>query len=122
MKRLIIIAMLLTCPAAWAAELTASWYSVDSLKAEGSWEKWKGVTSSGETFMDSRDTAACNLYPVGTCLRVTSLNSGRSVVVRVNDKIARRFGKTRIDLSKGAFQKISDLGRGLEKVRIEEVI
>lgn len=122
MKRLLIIAMLLvSCSAARAQEMTASWYSVESLKAEGSWKKWKGVTKSGEVFVDSRDTAACNLYPLGSCLRVTSLDSGRSVVVRVNDRIAKRFGRTRIDLSRGAFLKIGELRRGIERVTVEAI-
>lgn len=43
-------------------------------------------TASGEPYDDSARTAAHKSYPLGTRLKVTHLGTGRSVVVRVNDR------------------------------------
>ena len=57
--------------------------------------------------------------PFGTQLRVTNLESGRSVVVRVNDRGPnKRLGRL-IDLTQSAFAKIADPARGLTRVRVE---
>lgn len=104
---------------AWASELTASYYSKASCIKEGTWQKWGGHTANGEHFSDDKFTCATNLYRFGTILRVVSVRSGKSVRVVVNDRISKRFGKTRIDLSPAAFSKISSLERGLEKVTVE---
>ncbi len=99
--------------------LTASWYSIESLKKEGTWKLTKGVMANGDKFRDEGFTCACRLYPLGTRLRVTNLENGRDVEVRVTDKIGKRFATKRIDLSKAAFQKICDLDKGLCKVKVE---
>jgi len=45
-----------------------------------------GRTSNGETARASRMTAAHRTLPIGTLVRVTNRRSGRSVVVRINDR------------------------------------
>jgi len=100
--------------------LKASWYSVESLKKEGTFKYSKGVMANGKLFRNDGATAACNLFPLGTTLRITS-TSGRSVIVKVTDRINKRFTKTRIDLSKGAFAQIADLKQGLIPVIVEVV-
>jgi len=94
---------------------TASWYS----------EKSPGVkktTANMEVFDDADMTCAMWNVPFHQKLRVTNLENGRSVVVRVNDRGPhKRFvreGRV-IDLSKGAFCKISALNQGLIAVKIE---
>lgn len=61
-------------------------------------------TASGEAFNPSALTAAHRTLPFGTQVRVTNLNNGRSVVVRVNDRLGDPA--IAIDLSSGAAQAI----------------
>ncbi|MFQ6778426.1 MAG: septal ring lytic transglycosylase RlpA family protein [Alphaproteobacteria bacterium] len=62
-------------------------------------------TSNGETFDSSQMLATSKTLPLPTIARVTNLNNGNSVVVRVNNR--GPFVNTRImDLSPAAAQKI----------------
>jgi len=76
-------------------------------------------TSSGEVFDQDELTAAHMTFAFGTRVRVTLLSTGRSVVVRINDRFpnARRV----IDLSRGAARRIGLIGPGTGKVRLEVV-
>jgi rare lipoprotein A (peptidoglycan hydrolase) len=56
-------------------------------------------------------TAAHNSLPIGTMVRVTAVNSGRSVVVRINDRGIQ--SDAIIDLSSDAFAQIAPLGAGV---------
>src|SRR5581483_10250701 len=51
-----------------------------------SYYSYPGRTANGERYNPSQLTAAHRTLPFGTKLQVTNLNSGRSVVVRVNDR------------------------------------
>ena len=62
-------------------------------------------TSSGETFQENRLTVASRTLPMESQIRVTNLNNGRSVVVRINDRGPYVHGRG-IDLSEGARGKI----------------
>ena len=104
-----------------AEELKASWYSIESLKQEGTWKISKGRCADGSYFNDNNFTCACRLYPLGALLRVTNLDSGKSVLVRVTDRIGIRFARTRIDLSKMAFLQLGKLERGLISVKVEKI-
>jgi rare lipoprotein A len=73
-------------------------------------------TASGEIFRPEAMTAASNQYPLGTTLRVTA--SGRSVVVRVNDRTAKKYAD-RIDLTPAAFTKLAPLKTGLVEAQVE---
>lgn len=68
-------------------------------------------TASGEAY-DPRDfTAAHRSLPFGTRVRVTDVQSGRSVVVRINDR--GPWGKERlIDISRAAANEIGLARRG----------
>lgn len=59
-------------------------------------------------------TAAHNSLPFGTMVRVTAVNSGRSVVVRINDRGIQ--SDAIIDLSSEAFSQIAPLGAGVISV------
>lgn len=74
------------------------------------------VTFSGEKFDMNKMTAASNHFPIGTKLKVTNIENGKSVIVRVNDK--GNFDRYTIDLSKGAFKKIADLKTGRIKIKV----
>src|SRR5262245_24349767 len=65
-----------------------------------------GPTASGERFDRHALTAAHRTLPMGTIVRVTELRSGRSVVVRINDRGPYGDHSRIIDLSEAAARKI----------------
>lgn len=74
-------------------------------------------TASGERFNPSDMTAAHRTLPFGTKLRVTDPSTGRSVIVRVNDR--GPFHKSRIlDLSEAAARELGIVRRGRALVEI----
>ena len=117
------IAFLIICVSAHAEPitLTASWYSIDSLKKEGTFKYSKGVMANGKVFNDNNFTCACRLYPLGSILRITNLSNGKSVEARVTDRIGKRFANSRVDLSRSAFLKIADLKQEIVKVSVEQI-
>lgn len=73
-------------------------------------------TASGESFDPNAMTAAHRTLPFGSKVRVTNVNTGRSVVVRVNDR--GPFHRSRvIDVSKAAARELGMVGSG--KARVE---
>jgi len=66
-------------------------------------------------------TAACNIFPRGTLLKVTNIANGKSITVKVNDTGGFRLPII-VDLSKYAFGKIGYLYQGRIKVKVEEVL
>jgi rare lipoprotein A len=95
-------------PAGPAVEGIASFY----------WQSRK--TASGERFDRTALTAAHRTLPFDTRARVTHLKSGRSVVVRINDRGPFRPGRI-IDLSPAAARAIGLDGDGLARVSVEVV-
>ena len=75
-------------------------------------------TASGEIFTQGKLTAAHLTLPFGTSLRVTNLENGRVVVVRVNDRGPYVSGRI-IDLSRRAAAELDFVRQGLTEVRIE---
>lgn len=74
-------------------------------------------TASGERFDPDGMTAAHRSLPFGTRLRVTDPSTGRSVIVRVNDR--GPFHKSRIlDLSEAAARELGIVRRGRAVVEI----
>jgi rare lipoprotein A len=74
-------------------------------------------TSSGETFDQDDLTAAHYDWAFGTRVRVTLLSTGKSVVVRINDRFPRR--DRIIDVSRGTARAIGLIGPGTGRVRLE---
>lgn len=74
-------------------------------------------TASGERYDPKKLTAANRTLPLGTRLRVTRVDTGRSVVVTVNDR--GPFGKRRriLDLSRAAAEKLDMIGAGHAEVQ-----
>ena len=66
-------------------------------------------TASGETFNTNDMTAAHRTLPFGTKVRVVNKKTGRSVVVRINDRGPYAHGRV-IDLSKASAQAIGISG------------
>jgi rare lipoprotein A len=75
-------------------------------------------TANGESFNQYAMTAAHRTLPFGTQVRVTNLNNGRSVVVRINDRGPFSGGRV-LDLSKGAASQLGVISSGVAPVRID---
>jgi rare lipoprotein A len=87
----------------------ASWYGA----------VWNGrKTASGETFDETKLTAAHKTLPLGTLVRVTNLDSMRSVIVKINDRGTLAPNRV-IDLSSAAAQELGMLEKGLVNVKLE---
>lgn len=74
-------------------------------------------TSSGEVFDSHRFTAASRTLPLGSYARVTNLDNGQSVVVRVNDR-GPYVGRRGIDLSQAAADRLGFRREGLARVQV----
>jgi rare lipoprotein A len=74
-------------------------------------------TASGEVYRRNDLTAASRSLPLGTRVRVTNLSTGRSVVVRINDRGPYVHGRG-IDLSERAARQIGLNHSGVARVSI----
>ena len=97
-----------------AAETKVSSYGLASFYSEGT------RTASGEQFNPNAMTAAHPNLPFGTRLRVTDVSTGRSVVVRVNDRGPFVPGRV-VDVSYSAAATLGIIGRGTAKVKLDVV-
>ncbi len=77
-------------------------------------------TASGETFDMNALTAAHSSLPFGTLVRVTSLENGRHVNVRITDRVPRRQ-RVAINLSRASAEELLMLDRGVTRVRLSIV-
>lgn len=77
-------------------------------------------TASGEKFDGRELTAAHRTLPFGTKLRVTDVKTGRSVVVRVNDRGPYVRGRI-VDVSYSAARSLGMIGKGVANVRLDVV-
>jgi rare lipoprotein A len=83
-----------------------------------SWYALRSRTASGEMMNPSAMTAAHKTLPLGSRVKVTNLNNGKAVVVRINDRGPFIKGRL-IDLSRGAAQRLGFVGAGHTRVQIE---
>ena len=77
-------------------------------------------TANGERFNTNAMTAAHRSLPFGTRVRVTNLENGRRVVVRVDDRGPYVGGRV-IDLSAAAARHLDMVEDGVVRVRVEVV-
>lgn len=75
-------------------------------------------TASGERFNQHGLTAAHRKLPLGTKAKVTNLDNGRSVEVKINDRGPYVRGRI-IDLSKAAAERLGMKEAGTSPVRLE---
>ena len=87
----------------------ATWYGSG---AQGNY------TASGEVFNMYDYTAAHKYLPFGTKVRVTDVNSGKSVIVRINDRGPFGAGRV-IDLSYQAASSLGIVSQGVANVKLE---
>ena len=78
------------------------------------------ITASGERFDQEALTAAHRTLPFGTTVRVTRNDTGKSVVVRINDRGPFRTERI-IDLSRAAADRLGMLDSGLVAVSVEVI-
>ena len=75
-------------------------------------------TANGERFDPAQLTAAHRTLPFGSQVRVTNPRTGRSVVVRINDRGPFVRGRT-IDLSRAAAEQVGIVSAGHGEVQLE---
>lgn len=87
----------------------------------GSWygDEFAGrLTANGEIFEPSLVSAAHKTLPMPSVVRVTNLDNGRSLVVRVNDRGPFVSGRI-IDLSREAARLLGFQKKGIARVRVQ---
>ncbi|GED21848.1 septal ring lytic transglycosylase RlpA family protein [Halomonas halmophila] len=90
---------------------TASWYG----------KKFHGyATANGEIYDMYKMSAAHRTLPLPTFARVTNLDNGRSVIVRVNDR-GPFHSKRVIDLSYAAASRLDIVDEGTGRVKVEAI-
>lgn len=77
-------------------------------------------TANGEIYDMNELTAAHPSYPFNTLVNVTNLSNGKSVEVRINDRMPQFKGRT-IDLSLAAAKKIEMINSGIQEVKLEVI-
>ena len=75
-------------------------------------------TATGEKFSHHNATAACNVLPLGSWVKVTNLRNGKSIVVRTNDRLHPNTRRI-IDLTKNGAHQLGYVKMGLTRVKIE---
>lgn len=95
----------------------ASWYGNESGR----------MTANGEAFNPNGLTAAHKYLPIPMFVQVTNLETGKSIIVRVNDRgpfprdQAPGSGDRIIDLSMGAAKRLGFYAKGTAMVRVEAI-
>lgn len=74
-------------------------------------------TTSGEPYKPAEMTAAHASLPLNSYVKVHNLLNGKSVIVRVNDRMSRR-SRYVIDVSHAAAKKLGIVGAGMGKVKL----
>ncbi len=77
-------------------------------------------TANGEIFSQEKFTAACNVLPLGTWIKVTNLKNGKWVIVKTNDRLHPKM-KRLVDLTRAAATQLNYISRGVAKVKVEVV-
>ena len=80
-------------------------------------------TSNDEIFRHNKLTAASNKFKLGTWLRVTNISNGKSVIVRINDRMHPKMAKKGriVDLSRTGAKKLDFINKGITRVKVEIV-
>ena len=77
-------------------------------------------TASGEPYDPNDLTAASRNLPIGSTVKVTNPETGRSVKVRINDRGPFVHGRS-LDLSKRAAERIGIVHKGVARVKVTRV-
>ena len=77
-------------------------------------------TANGEVYNMNDLTAAHPSYEFNTIVKVTNLSNGKSVEVRINDRMPQFKGRI-IDLSFAAAKEIEMINAGIQEVKLEVI-
>jgi rare lipoprotein A len=77
-------------------------------------------TASGEIFNQKSYTCASNIFPLGTWLRITNVKNGKTVIVKVNDRMHPKMKRV-VDLSKVAAEDLGMIKSGIAQVEVENL-
>ena len=100
----------------------ASWYGEETRRLPGGY-----MTANGELFNPNALTAAHKYLPLPIHVKVTNLENGKSIIVRVNDRgpfpsdYNPDSGKRIIDLSRGAAEQLGFVEQGVARVHVETI-
>ena len=75
-------------------------------------------TASGEIYRNEILSAACNVLPLNTWIRITNLANNNSIIAKINDRLHPK-NKRLIDLSKSAATQLGYVSSGLTNVKVE---
>lgn len=89
----------------------ASWYGDES----------GNRTANGEKFRPDWITAAHTTLPLPTYAEVTALDTGRRIIVRINDRGPFARDRRIIDLSRGAAEALGIKAQGVAPVRVRRI-
>jgi rare lipoprotein A len=91
------------------------YYGVASYYAD----KFNGrQTATGASYSHKGMTAACNVLPLGTRIKVTNLRNRKSLILTVNDRLHPKNNRL-VDLTKSAAEKLGYTKNGLARVKVE---
>lgn len=74
--------------------------------------------ANGRLYSRDKLTAACNVLPLNTWIKVTSILNGRTVIVKVTDRLHKKNTRL-VDLSRASARRLNMLSHGLMKVKVE---
>ena len=82
------------------------------------------LTATGEKFRNEKLTAASNNLPLNTWVLVTNTKNGKTVVLRINDRMHPRMAKKGrvVDVSVRVARKLDFVEAGLTKVKVETLV
>jgi rare lipoprotein A len=75
-------------------------------------------TADGEIFTQKKLSAASNIIPMNSWVRITNLRNKKHVVLRINDRMHPKNPRL-IDLSLAAAKRLRYTGRGIVRVKVE---
>jgi rare lipoprotein A len=109
-----------------AYQISGQWYypAENAEYVETGIASWYGPgfhakqTANGEQFDENAMTAAHRTLPLPSAVRVTNLENGRAVVLRINDRGPFARGRI-IDVSRRGAQLLGFINQGTAKVRVE---
>lgn len=94
---------------------TVVYYGVASYYAD----KFTGrKTATGHSYTHKGYTAACNVLPLGTWIKVTNLRNDKKIVLQVNDRLHAKNNRL-VDLTRSAAAKLGYIKSGLARVKVE---
>ena len=107
-------------------QINGVWYypKADYAYSETGIASWYGpgfhgrMTANGETYDQTKLTAAHPTLPLPSMVRVTNLENGRTIKVRINDRGPFKNGRI-IDLSHRGAELLGFLNKGTTKVLVE---